>query len=275
MYCAERDALLQDITSILERDHRVNAAWLFGSLGRGDEDDLSDLDVWVVVADEHLGIIAAQRRHYVTQASSLLLLVEAPQNAPAGGAYLMAMYEGKAGPHLVDWYWQAQSDAPVIPRQTRLLFNRAGSAPMGLTRSERGVEASSEQDALESIANAISFFWAMLLITAKYAARSPREDRMGLLKWALRPLREAQEFVGIPPLPDDEPPYTPEPAQKLVVLRALAQQMETLMPRAAARGAHIPSRIGPQALRYFDLVETIVQQTLEAGEPKDAIGDAS
>ncbi len=182
VYRAERDALLQHITSILERDQRVRAAWLFGSLGRGDEDDLSDSDVWVVVADEHLGAIVTERREYVAQAGSPLLLVEAPQNAPTGGAYLMAIYEGKAGPHLVDWYWQARSDAPEVPRQTRLIVNRAQAAASGSARRDGATGPSSEQDPLESIANAISFFWAMLLIVAKYAARSPWEDRMGLLK---------------------------------------------------------------------------------------------
>ncbi len=77
------------------------------------------------------------------------------------------------------------------------------------------------------------------------------------------------------PLPDDEPPYTPDPAQKLAVLRALAQQMETLMPRVAARGARVPTRVGPQALRYFDLVDAIIQQTIDSGEPKDAVVNAS
>jgi len=47
-------------------------------------------------------------------------------NAPAGGAYLMALYTGQAGVHQVDWYWQRQADAS-LPRQAVLLFDREAS----------------------------------------------------------------------------------------------------------------------------------------------------
>src|SRR4051812_13184180 len=45
-YRAERDTLLRRVQQALERDPRVAAAWLFGSLGRGSEDALSDLDLF-------------------------------------------------------------------------------------------------------------------------------------------------------------------------------------------------------------------------------------
>lgn len=51
MYRASRDALLQHILAVLSADERFVAAWLTGSLARGEEDDLSDLDLSVVVAD--------------------------------------------------------------------------------------------------------------------------------------------------------------------------------------------------------------------------------
>ncbi|WP_248582988.1 nucleotidyltransferase domain-containing protein [Nocardioides sp. InS609-2] len=44
-----RDDCLRALTEILERDPRVRGAWLVGSLGRGAGDELSDLDVLVVV----------------------------------------------------------------------------------------------------------------------------------------------------------------------------------------------------------------------------------
>jgi hypothetical protein len=39
LYGAERDHLLHRITDLLRDDPCVAAAWLFGSLGRGDADD--------------------------------------------------------------------------------------------------------------------------------------------------------------------------------------------------------------------------------------------
>src|SRR5437588_6286399 len=84
---AEREALLQRVVALLKADERVCAAWLFGSLGRGTADDLSDLDLWVVVADERIKEIVAAQRDYVARLGEPLLIEEAPQNAPVGGSY--------------------------------------------------------------------------------------------------------------------------------------------------------------------------------------------
>ena len=61
---AEREALLARITESLEADGRIAAAWLFGSMGRGETDDLSDLDLRVVAYDEHIESICASRQVY-------------------------------------------------------------------------------------------------------------------------------------------------------------------------------------------------------------------
>ena len=51
-YLHERTLLLKTISEFLARYPRVKAAWLFGSMGRGDEDALSDIDLWVIVDSE-------------------------------------------------------------------------------------------------------------------------------------------------------------------------------------------------------------------------------
>lgn len=53
MYRIHRDALLQHMLAVLRADERFVAAWLTGSLARGEGDDLSDLDLSVVVADAY------------------------------------------------------------------------------------------------------------------------------------------------------------------------------------------------------------------------------
>ncbi len=121
----EHEALLQRAVEVLQQDERVVAAWLFGSRGRKTSDELSDTDLWVVVADEHIDTINAERQTYVTRPGHPLLVLEAPGNAPAQGAYLMALYAGQAGVHQVDWYWQRQSDAS-IPLHALVLFDRVG-----------------------------------------------------------------------------------------------------------------------------------------------------
>lgn len=52
-YARERSTLLDRIVQLLEADHRVAAAWLSGSFGRGEADDWSDLDLHVAIKEEH------------------------------------------------------------------------------------------------------------------------------------------------------------------------------------------------------------------------------
>ncbi len=118
---AEREALLQKAAALLEGDERIAAAWLYGSLGRGIADEWSDIDLWVVVADTHIEEICAGRHEYVAALGEPLLVVDAPQNAPAGGAFLTVLYEGEAGSRHVDWTWQRQSER-LCARRSQAAF---------------------------------------------------------------------------------------------------------------------------------------------------------
>ena len=55
-------ALLDQCIEVLRADDRVRAAWVHGSLARGDADALSDLDVIVAVADDDVPSYAAEWR---------------------------------------------------------------------------------------------------------------------------------------------------------------------------------------------------------------------
>src|SRR3954462_10102174 len=125
---AERDALLARTVSMLHADPRVVAAWLTGSLGRGDGDDLSDFDVWIIVRDDAMAAVAAERQAIIARIGTPVLIQEAPHNAPPGGAFLLVWYEGAAGVQEADWVWQPQSGARVPPN-VRLLFDRVGISP--------------------------------------------------------------------------------------------------------------------------------------------------
>ncbi len=121
---AQRENTIERLTALLLTDERCVAAWLFGSIGRGDGDDLSDIDVWIVVRDADCESVVADRRSFVTQIGEPILTLEAPQNAPPYGGYLLAQYADEAGLQQIDWYWQPQWSAK-IPSKVRLLFDRA------------------------------------------------------------------------------------------------------------------------------------------------------
>src|SRR5258708_23329199 len=111
---AEREAVLQRIIQQLASDERVVAVWLYGSLGRNDGDALSDIDVRIIVPDAFSEAVNRERQTYASRVGPLLLMQEAPHNAPPGGAFLLVMYPGSVGPIHVDWTWQPQSRA-VVP----------------------------------------------------------------------------------------------------------------------------------------------------------------
>jgi predicted nucleotidyltransferase len=251
-YAAEREVWLQAVHEALAPDRRVVAAWLFGSLGRGSEDELSDLDLFVVVEDEALAGVIAARHAMMACVQAPLMVLEAPQNAPPGGAYNMALYAGADGPHQVDWYWQGRSRA-AIPQETRLLFDRVG-LPRLETPPQLGYQPVPERDPLEVVAQALNFGWVMLLIAAKYLARSPQEEGVGLAEYALNAMRDVRAFLELAEAPAVSLAGA-EPAAKVAALRALAEQLHTLMPLLEQRGATVPWGVVEPARRYLSLIE--------------------
>jgi hypothetical protein len=89
-------------------DLSAEALWLVGSLGRGDGDQWSDVDLLVIGGELPL--------------HEALLTLEVPHNGPAAGRYVGAMYALGSLPLWVDWYlWPADL---AIPRDARLLAGR-------------------------------------------------------------------------------------------------------------------------------------------------------
>jgi len=173
---AERDAILERATALLVADTRIVAAWLTGSLGRGDGDSLSDIDLRVIVEDAEIGAFVANRRGEVGQIGQPILIEEAPQNAPPGGAYLLVLYGGGTGAHQVDWYWQPQVSAR-FPPDARMLFDRAGIP----SRAPSAPLTDVERTAL--LANKAAFQWAMLPIAAKKIARADSRPKIRRQQW--------------------------------------------------------------------------------------------
>lgn len=88
----DRAMLLTSLTTSLHNDPRVRAAWLWGSFGRNEADDLSDLDPWVIVADEAANQMGPSLRVYAEQTGSFISGGEAPKNAPPGGGYFGSLH---------------------------------------------------------------------------------------------------------------------------------------------------------------------------------------
>lgn len=255
-YQKESDALLEKIRTLLENDPQVVAAWLWGSRGRGEADPLSDIDLWVVTAGGGLdpqGFDSSRYRRLPAAVDPPLMTLEAPQNSPENGDYLMACYDAPVAPHIVDWYFQSKSSA-YIPPKARLLFDRAGLPEKDEPVRFPGRPASSETG--EQPAHFIAFFWMMLLITAKSIYRSPWESGIDLLPILLPPFIKAQNLLKQDrPLRLEEIPAYRSPLDKLNFLRRLVGQMDGMMAALAAQGETVPQAMSPAARRYLEMVE--------------------
>lgn len=264
----EQETLLQRAIEVLQTDQRVVAAWLFGSRGRHTPDALSDTDLWVVVEDEHIEIFCQERQHYVTQLGQPVLLLEAPGNAPAKGAYLMALYPGQAGVHQVDWYWRRQADAS-LPHDAKLLFDRGGipqdsrqeqldplGTPPSLTHPERAERATQLS----------GYFWAMSNIAVKCVLRHQSWSAVGTIEMLRGAVDEVKRLVSLSITRKGQeewrtsvlPPVAPR--DQIVMLRETAQAMEHLTPEIEAIGGHVQSIAIPYVYDFFDLADALLTQ---------------
>ena len=256
-YLEERNQLLKTISELLERDPRVKAAWLFGSMGRGDEDALSDIDLWVIVDDDQIANVIAHSHQFASQIGDPVLLLEVLRNAPEGGAYMMACYDAPVAPHIVDWYWQPQSLA-YISGQVRLLFDKVGLIHKDQPIQFPGRPANEENPELPI--QFISFFWMMLMIAAKYVCRFPWEEEMELLPLLVDPMVKAQHFIGQDSILSlQNLPHHQLPGEKLQLLHTLADQMCKIMAAISEQGEAVPSLITPGVYRYLKLIDLILE----------------
>ena len=261
---SEREAVLQRIVKQLAGDERVVAAWLHGSLGRNDGDALSDIDVRIVVADRFSETMNAERQEYASRIGPLLLMQEAPHNAPAGGAFLLVMYPGSVGPIHVDWIWQPQSPA-VIPTNVRVLFDRVGLP------AEPAVARPVGQDLADSLTERSVFFWMMVQVAAKKIARQQSWAAIVVLNYAQDAIQQVKWLLNLADGPAwrenrraDAVPA--QPAEQMDLVRAMASEMEALTARIAGLGGQPPAEVIPLAHRFFDLIDAMLDPTQAGSE---------
>lgn len=264
----EQEALLQRIVEVLQADQCVVAAWLFGSRGRHTSDALSDTDLWVVVRDESIEVFKAERRSYVAQSGSPVLLLEASSNAPAGGAYLMALYPGKAGVHQVDWYWQRQSDAS-LPCNAEQLFDRGG-IPQDSRQEQLDQPGASQPltrfEQAEQVTRLSSYFWVMSNIAVKSVLRRQSWSAVSTIEMLRGLVDDIKRLLGLSMVRKGQeewrtsvlPPVTPH--EQIAMLREIAQAMEQLTSQIEAAGGHVQSAAISYVYDFFDLADALLKQ---------------
>ncbi len=264
--CQERTALLRRIERVIREDGRVRAAWVTGSVARGEDDSLSDIDICVVVADDATDDFVDSRRCHAAKPAWPILLMDNLGNAPICGAYLLAWYGGEAGPQHVDWFWQAESEARR-PEGADVLFDRAGirPAPRSVTtmRGSPSPPSGPNPPLTELLTQKTTFFWAMSLIVAKYIARRDGEKVSRMTDVVARTLVELASLCGKSMAPLDgleDGLETASSPTQFQVLGNLARRADALECQLASQGVVVPAEAVRQAYRFFKLAESLATQ---------------
>jgi len=263
----DRDALLASLTASLEADPRVRALWLWGSFERGEADDLSDLDPWIIVTDEAALEIGPSLRHYAQQTGNFIVGGEAPHLAPPQGGFFASRHEGRHGLLHVDCYWQAQSAIETVtdfyrksPTADRVyLIDRldappASSHPFPIP-PDQSVPLTQRETEIEG---GIGFAWLMFSIAAKYLARYPDSD-MALMQYPRPGLENAAVLLGKERLLTASDWSVPEKSiDKLHSLRRLASKASELTEAANKQGMPLSPLHAVCLGRYLDMVGDIL-----------------
>lgn len=162
---------VQAVASRLEADPRVSALWLAGSLGRGEADDLSDVDLVVVLANaSYARTLVVERLTFVECFGEVALVLDSPQNAHPDGAQVNVLYDSFPLPTYVDWNFLPQiadrpDDVTVLFERHPECFANGRSYEAMLAEMPRGAPATRTE------AGCDHFRLAMTPIVAKLAAR--------------------------------------------------------------------------------------------------------
>ena len=190
-----RIALLKTVTAYLENDGRINAAWVTGSISRGEDDHFSDIDLTLILnpsseqdqellSDASLG--EEHRQQFISQFGEIANMHTTRNNVPVGGLMANTLYSNGL---MVDYSLVPDENA-CRPADSLLLFERA---PIILGESELNFQESELK--LES---RIKFFFLMASVAIKYCLRRNTEKAGEILDFLCVVENELQAAANEP-----------------------------------------------------------------------------
>lgn len=239
-YRQSREALLTQITQELSGDKRFLAAWLTGSYGRNEADEVSDLDIKVVVDKPYSEILCARQEqisHKTTEERLELfsrfgepaIIHENNHNAPENGTFTFVLYSGSA--LMIDWVMMPQMNAER-PFQSVLLFDR-GNIPVSSPPAPEDLKESKK-----TAAEIWAFFWMMTAVTTKYIIRNDLVFVQNWLEQLHGLIREIERRIeGLPwqqlYTRGSLSQFQPTREKQIKSLRHLCKRMQELKPKVA------------------------------------------
>lgn len=228
------------MTEELSSDERFIAAWLSGSYSRNEADEVSDLDLNLVVADSHSKLLCNRQEQVSHQTTAERLAIfrkfgepalihENNHNAPKNGTFTFVLYSGTA--LMIDWVLIPQMNA-ARPYRSALLFDK-GNIPISSPPAPEELEESKKVVAEQS-----AFFWMMTAVTIKYIVR---EDLVFVQNWLEHlhaMVREIERRIERVPWQDiyvrgSVSKLQPTREKQIESLKQLCERMQELKPRIA------------------------------------------
>jgi hypothetical protein len=244
-YARSREDLLEGLINFLINDERFVAAWLTGSLGRNEGDDLSDLDLRVVVADAHAEHLcrcssktgatmsSVERLTLYEQFGQPLVLREAPSIGPTGGCFNHVAYRQTA--LVVDWVLLPQRIAQIPQQDCRILFEKIvlPRMPLSLESLEERVQKASQE---------VSTFWMMMAIGIKYLLRGNIFEWSHFMVQNAYRLQDVKQRVAGEALTyrSSHLPSAATQAEQIALIRQLCSEMLSEMSKLIALGGQVP-----------------------------------
>lgn len=219
-----REAWLDRTIPQLQADPAVGAAGFVGSLGRGEADDWSDVDLLIVVDDDDLARYTSIDE---LPAGDVALSFDTRQNVAKGAGGFSVQYILDGLPLWVDWHIYPASMGSWVT-DAAVVFDR-----LGLPRIELSFEEYQEnrevQPAIAAPENRRLLQLGLIPIAAKHIVR----------RWPSAAFMV--EFVGGPSLPHATPPEHLEALQR--VLDRHDQEGPAKSVAAARRYLHLVKQV--------------------------------
>jgi hypothetical protein len=198
-----RDGLLAEVLALLQADPAVEGVALIGSLGRGEADNWSDIDLLLLMGERALARFADEPA--ASPWARAPLVADGRHNSPAGAVSVGATYLRSGLPVRLDLHVH-----PVArtrwPADGRVLFERRRLRTAAASFDQLNASGPRQPATAKSADEAREIHLSYVPAAGKYIGRrSPRARQM------IRFLGQVPDFAG------------PDPAAELIALREIAQ----------------------------------------------------
>ena len=243
-YATARERLLKAIVDSLSSDERCIAAWLSGSFGRDEADEVSDLDVQVVISERYVSALCArpwmtagrtipERLELFRRFGEPAIIHENHHNAPGTGTMTHVTYRDTA--LVVDWILLPAREA-IRPEPSRLLLDKVGIA---VAESPAPEPVEERQRRIEERA---AFFWMMVMVGAKYLIRGDEFKFLSILTRLRNLIGEIQGLIEGQPWkyqPDVSIELFTGRDRQIAALRETCQRMVALIAQTETAGFRV------------------------------------